>query len=436
MGRRRGAWAALLLLLPVTRCADFSDTHLYVTPSNTQEAVEIQLDFRITQRLNGSDVVYVQLPKFTIGGGGKTPGENVPRGELILSPSVYFEGQWDEGAFDSTADPFRNTTLSLYVREEVRIPPNTVINLRLYKSNDIRVYCGFDDVEDTDDDEFFIWTNSSASKDGRFSIEKSDRVGNGCSAMSDCAGKGSCDFCKERCMCYTGHGSGDGYRQVSSIDCSLLECPVGPAWGAIPKSDVDGGHAELVMCSNAGECLMEQGECECFDGFTGEACQRRVCANYGAECGDHGQCLTMHQLAMRDDAFPLTGNASTTYGSAVSGFGAHKTWDFETMQGCLCDSDWAVGLGDGETQVAEYFGADCSRRRCPSGRDPSSKADGTDCSNVTTPEGYGVGSKHNKCHYECSGRGNCDYGRGTCSCFAGYAGAACDRLIGNAAVVG
>ncbi|KAH8079100.1 mastigoneme protein [Aureococcus anophagefferens] len=69
------------------------------------------------------------------------------------------------------------------------------------------------------------------------------------------------------------------------------------------------------------------------------------------------------------------------------------------MQGCLCDSDWAVGLGDGETQVAEYFGADCSRRRCPSGRDPSSKADGTDCSNVTTPEGYGVGSKHNKCHY-------------------------------------
>ncbi|KAH8079101.1 hypothetical protein JL720_9357 [Aureococcus anophagefferens] len=250
MGR---AWAALLLLLPVTRCADFSDTHLYVTPSNTQEAVEIQLDFRITRRLNGSDVVYVQLPKFTIGGGGKTPGENVPRGELILSPSVYFEGQWDEGAFDSTADPFRNTTLSLYVREEVRIPPNTVVNLRLYKSNDIRVYCGFDDVEDTDDDEFFIWTNSSASKDGRFSIEKSDR-GQRLQRHVGLRGQGSCDFCKERCMCYTGHGSGDSYRQ----------------------SAIDGGHDELVMCSNAGECLMEQGECECFSGFTGEACQRRL----------------------------------------------------------------------------------------------------------------------------------------------------------------
>ena len=73
---------------------------------------------------------------------------------------------------------------------------------------------------------------------------------------------------------------------------------------------------------------------------------------------------------------------------------------------------------------------------CSAMSDCAGKADGTDCSNVTTPEGYGAGSKHNKCHYECSGRGNCDYGRGTCSCFAGYAGAACDRLIGNAAVVG
>jgi hypothetical protein len=30
------------------------------------------------------------------------------------------------------------------------------------------------------------------------------------------------------------------------------------------------------------------------------------------------------------------------------------------MQGCLCDSAWPVGYGEGETQLAEYFGADCS----------------------------------------------------------------------------
>ena len=48
----------------------------------------------------------MQLPKFTIGGGGKDPGANVPRGELHISPTVYFEGRWIEGAFNSVSDPY------------------------------------------------------------------------------------------------------------------------------------------------------------------------------------------------------------------------------------------------------------------------------------------------------------------------------------------
>jgi hypothetical protein len=35
-------------------------------------------------------------------------------------------------------------------------------------------------------------------------------------------------------------------------------------------------------------------------------------------------------------------------------------WDHDVMHGCLCDSTWAVGYTQGETQLAEYFGADCS----------------------------------------------------------------------------
>ena len=436
-----GQRLALALVLASARLlpcgsVDFSDTHLYVTPSETQAEVEIQLDFRISDRLNGSDVVYVQLPRFTSGGGLKEPGASIPRGDVVLSPSVYFEGRWDEGAFHSVEDPFRNSTLVLYVREQVRIPPGTPLKVRLYKSNNIRVYCGFADVSDTDDDEFQMWTNSSAATNAKFSIENSDTVGNGCSAISDCAGKGACDFCKERCMCYTGFGSGDNYDQIGSIDCSLRECPVGPSWGQIPRSERDGGRP-LAMCSDAGECDAEKGECACYVGFTGEACQRRVCANSGLGCGDNGQCLTMHQMAMRGDAFPLSagGPGALSYGAdlATRDFGA---WDHDRVQGCVCDSDWAVGLGPDETQKAEWFGADCSLRRCPSGQDPSSRTSSTDCSNKTTPEGFGVGAKHNLCHAECSNRGNCDYNRGTCSCFAGYTGVACDRLISNAAAVG
>jgi len=38
-------------------------------------------------------------------------------------------------------------------------------------------------------------------------------------------------------------------------------------------------------------------------------------------------------------------------------------WDHDVIHGCLCDSSWAVGYGDGQTQLAEYFGADCSLRK-------------------------------------------------------------------------
>ena len=41
---------------------------------------------------------------------------------------------------------------------------------------------------------------------------------------------------------------------------------------------------------------------------------------------------------------------------------------------CLCDSSWSVGLGSGETQEGEYFGADCRLRHCPSGDDPKTSS--------------------------------------------------------------
>ena len=58
--------------------SDFTDTYLYVNPTQPQEAAEIQIDFFTTYELTGNgiqgDVIYVQLPKFTIGGGGKSRG--------------------------------------------------------------------------------------------------------------------------------------------------------------------------------------------------------------------------------------------------------------------------------------------------------------------------------------------------------------------------
>ena len=51
-------------------------------------------------------------------------------------------------------------------------------------------------------------------------------------------------------------------------------------------------------CSGAGLCIAESGKCECFDGFTGDACQRRISTcGVGGKCSGHGQCLPMHHLA-------------------------------------------------------------------------------------------------------------------------------------------
>jgi hypothetical protein len=49
-------------------------------------------------------------------------------------------------------------------------------------------------------------------------------------------------------------------------------CPTGKAW-ADKAYATDKAHQE-VECSNAGLCNRKSGQCECFDGYTGNACQR------------------------------------------------------------------------------------------------------------------------------------------------------------------
>lgn len=115
------------------------------------------------------------------------------------------------------------------------------------------------------------------------------------------------------------------------------------------------------------------------------------------------------------------------------------TWDAERIYGCVCDSSWTVGWGSGETQVTEWFGPDCSMsayrttvcttvallclvltdhpwflwpflaspaERCPSGDDPMTTADETDCEDkMDNGAEYGDGASGNLCHVDCANRG-------------------------------
>jgi len=54
----------------------------------------------------------------------------------------------------------------------------------------------------------------------------------------------------------------------------------------------DEGHF-YMECSNQGLCDRKSGLCECFDGYSGRACQRQACPE---DCSGHGVCLTVDQL--------------------------------------------------------------------------------------------------------------------------------------------
>jgi len=139
-------------------------------------------------------------------------------------------------------------------------------------------------------------------------------------------------------------------------------------------------------CSNKGVCDRKSGECDCFDGYTGSACQRTTCPN---DCSGHGTCEYMRELAdgkriaAPDAPSPTLGNrmmACTTLIADTDGDGdmdivrndgtcgwiegdaddnhgtQYSLWDEESQMGCRCD--------------AGFSGPDCSSKKCPLGDDP------------------------------------------------------------------
>ena len=155
---------------------------------------------------------------------------------------------------------------------------------------------------------------------------------NGCSGHGDC-GPGS------SCSCFAGWDV--------AADCSERSCAYGPAWADKAYSS-NAAHTD-VECSNAGLCDRITGLCTCFEGFTGQACQRTRCPN---DCSGNGICQTIRDIGLYEGA-----DYDTATGTGGDGLGpAYANWDSDSVTMCNCD--------------AGFFGPDCSKLMCPKGDDP------------------------------------------------------------------
>ena len=153
-----------------------------------------------------------------------------------------------------------------------------------------------------------------------------------CSSSSG-SGKGTCGR-HDICTCYP------GYR---ALDCSERVCHFGRAWGDAPNGN-DRAH-DYTECSSRGICDRKTADCNCYDGFTGDACHYTMCPN---DCNGHGTCEFIGEIAT---------DSTVQYGSVSDR--QYNEWDARKNRLCKCDAYWT--------------GNDCSKRMCPKGNDPLTK---------------------------------------------------------------
>mmetsp|Transcript_12144 Transcript_12144/g.18190 ORF Transcript_12144/g.18190 Transcript_12144/m.18190 type:complete len:327 (+) Transcript_12144:259-1239(+) len=188
-----------------------------------------------------------------------------------------------------------------------------------------------------------------------------------------CSHHGTCER-NANCQCYP---------KWTGVDCSLRTCPADIAWVG-PVLAANDLHP-IVECSHKGRCERTTGECECFPGYEGIACQRTVCPHGIVDNGEGDE--SEEACSGRGACFPQRTLAQ------LAGKEYSKPWDALKQVGCYCDKG--------------FRGPACELRECPSLEDPLG--------------GYG-----NEAGRDCSGRGLCDYSSGLCHCFTGFFGAACN----------
>jgi hypothetical protein len=156
-----------------------------------------------------------------------------------------------------------------------------------------------------------------------------------------CSGHGECGL-NDVCTCYQNWGIGMGGL---SGDCSERVCPYDIAFSDAP--DMNDEFHKYAECSGRGLCDRNTGECACFDGYTGQGCQRTTCPN---DCSGHGTCEFIEDLTFGVHSSVPEFTVRNSMTDVAYNF-AYYGWDKGKMRACKCD--------------APYGDYDCSKRLCP-----------------------------------------------------------------------
>lgn len=433
------------------RCFVFYSS-LYFPNAVPQFYTGVNATLRLGYEITAGTTITLHLPGFTnsVGGyplnvlQGNFSAFDAPRNgydatlyDVTSSTNFTWAAQWIEGSY---VDNFAGSQIILTAYGYQAF--NDLFWVLIPKSrNHIVPVCG----HPPDDSNLMISTKSDFFYINATAVGTSSVIGPGCGALNKCSDNGVCDYCTSTCTCNEGYGSVED-RAVSIADdflpdCSSKACPAGPSLGNLathsvrPTGDTfvltDDNHMHRLMeCSNNGICNRKSGKCKCAKGFEGAACQKMKCGGLPM-CSGRGKCMQMDRLSRSLEAVPLS-TRRVSYASQNES--RMESWDTQLGHACVCDSSWAVGLLDGQTQLAEFFGPACESRRCPSGDDPNTRTvDETDCEGIAQTGGdldyREKGHYGNKCHIDCSNRGTCNYRTGVCACYQGFTGDNCGSYV-------
>ncbi|RLN63540.1 hypothetical protein BBJ29_009826, partial [Phytophthora kernoviae] len=202
-------------------------------------------------------------------------------------------------------------------------------------------------------------------------------------------------------------------------DCSLRKCPTGVAWSDKAKApNVAHANAE---CSNRGVCDYSKGECTCFNGFTGAACQRLRCPS---DCSGHGLCYSSATLALQygPDSSPGVG------GDGVGP--VYTNWEKDSMSSCLCDMGYTGP--DCSQPFKEWTHLGVENNLLYHTGNPALSSFTCDISLITSANSptcaiTDVVATNVIEHTYCSNRGLCSFSSGQCICYADFKGMDCNQ---------